>query len=92
MFGILLKKQQRKNGKKPRPPAIPPMPVTVAMALLGNMSPMVEKILADHAWCAAPAIPIMMTGNQYEIAPRGCAKSAKSGKKAKINMAFILPA
>ena len=34
----------------PTPPAIPPIPVTVAIADFGNMSPTVEKILADHDW------------------------------------------
>ena len=50
--------------KEPIPPAIPPIPVTVAIAFLGNISPTVEKILADQAWCAAPAIPIIITGIQ----------------------------
>src|SRR5512133_1325443 len=52
--------------KAPIPPAIPPIPVMEAIAVFGNMSPIVEKRLADHAWCAAPAIPMMIIGNQYE--------------------------
>jgi hypothetical protein len=36
--------------KAPIPPAITAYPVIVAMADLGNMSPIVEKRLADHAW------------------------------------------
>ena len=36
------------NTMQPIPPAIPPIPVTVAMAVLGNISPTVENILADH--------------------------------------------
>ena len=35
----------------PIPPAMAPIPVMVATVCLGNMSPMVEKRLADHAWC-----------------------------------------
>ena len=56
---------------EPTPPAIPPIPVIVATDDLGNISPMVEKILADHAWCAAPAIPIIIIGNHYEYSPSG---------------------
>ena len=40
------------------------MPVTVAMADLGNMSPTVEKMFADQLWWAAPSMPIKITGNQ----------------------------
>ena len=65
---------------EPTPPAIPTIPVIVAIAFLGNISPIVEKILADHNWCAAPAIPIITTGIRNETYPSGCAKSAKSGK------------
>ena len=32
----------------------------VAIADLGNMSPIVEKRFADHAWCPAPARPMMI--------------------------------
>ena len=35
--------------KEPTPPAIPPIPVIVATADLGNISPMVEKRFADQA-------------------------------------------
>ena len=76
---------------EPIPPAIPPIPVMVAMAFFGNISPTVEKIFADQAWCAAPATPIINTGIQYVAEPKGCAKSANKGKNAKINIAFILP-
>ena len=34
---------------EPIPPAIPPIPVIVAIADFGNMSPTVEKRFADHA-------------------------------------------
>src|SRR5690606_9997679 len=76
----------------PTPPAIPPIPVTVAIADLGNISPIVEKILALQAWWAAPAIPMIITGNHTDTVPKGCANSASNGKKAKINMERILPA
>ena len=68
---------------------MPPIPVTVAIADLGNMSPTVEKMLADHDWCAAPPIPIRIIGNHGEMVPRGCASSTSSGKKAKISIARI---
>ena len=55
----------------PIPPAMAPIPVMVATVCLGNMSPMVEKRLADHAWCPAPAIPINIAGHQAEYAPNG---------------------
>ena len=64
----------------------------VAIIDLGNMSPTVEKIFADHDWCAAQAMPTNMTGNQYEYPDRGWARSASSGKKAKINIARMRPA
>ena len=73
------------------PPAIPPIPVMVAIADLGNMSPMVEKRLADHAWCPAPARPMIIAGHHAENCPIGCAKSAKRGKNAKMSMASIRP-
>ena len=34
---------------EPTPPAIEPIPVMVATADFGNMSPVVEKMLADQA-------------------------------------------
>ena len=52
---------------------MPPIPVMVAMLDFGNMSPTVEKMLADQDWCAAAPMPIRMTGNQGDILPRGCA-------------------
>ena len=79
---------------EPTPPAIAPMPVMVAMVLLGNMSPMVEKRFALQAWCPAAARPIRMAGHQGEsnLMPRGWAKRAAIGKNAKISIASIRPA
>ncbi len=70
-----------------------PIPVMVAMVLLGNMSPVVEKMLALQAWCPAPAKPMRMAGHQglLKCTPRGWASRAQSGKKAKISMANIRP-
>src|SRR5487761_1341922 len=39
----------------PAAPAVPPMPVTDATSLRGNISDTVVKRLADHPWCAAVA-------------------------------------
>ena len=74
---------------EPTPPAMPPMPVTVAIADLGNMSPMVEKILADHDWCAAPPRPIRMIANRGELKPMDSASSTSTGRADKISMARI---
>ena len=71
------------------PPAIPPMPVTVAMAFLGNMSLTVVYILADQDWCAAQPRPMSTTGNHGESVPNGCAKSTTSGTNAKMSMALM---
>ena len=43
------------------------MPVTVAIAPFGNMSPMVEKRFALQAWWPAAARPMRMAGIQAEL-------------------------
>lgn len=55
------------------------------------MSPTVENRFADHAWCPAPARPMMIAGHHAENCPIGCAKSAKSGKNAKMSIESIRP-
>ena len=73
------------------PPAIEPMPVIVATADFGNISPVVENMFADHAWCPAPTRPMIIAGHHALYCPRGCAKRASTGKKAKMSIASMRP-
>src|SRR6187551_1735453 len=70
----------------PAEPAIPPIPTNDATARLGNMSEVVVNRLADHAWCAAPAMPISNT------AVHGSTRVAKkigNTQHAKTNMPVL---
>src|ERR1039458_4587750 len=73
----------------PTEPAIPPMPVTEATTFLGNMSETVVKILADHAWCAAQAMPMVSTAYHVLMAPTREASSTVNGNKAMMNIAVL---
>ena len=58
----------------------------VSWRLLGTENPDTEFNLYR-----APASPMMMAGHHAEIAPRGWANSARSGKKAKMSMESMRP-
>src|ERR1039457_2514090 len=73
----------------PTEPAIPPMPVTDATTFLGNMSETVVKILADHAWCAAQAMPMVSTAYQVLMTPRREARRTVSGNRAMMNIVVL---
>src|SRR5665213_10861 len=70
----------------PNAPAIPPIPVTEATVFFGNISDTVVKMLADHAWCAEVAIPIMITASHIFMEPRYWAKTTGITRKAYISI------
>src|SRR5688500_11200550 len=62
------------------------MPITDAVAFLGNISETVVNILALHAWWAAAAMPIIKTDSHMFTLPCHWAKTIGRTQKAYTNI------
>src|SRR6266702_5632611 len=71
----------------PTAPAMPPIPTTEPTATRGNMSDGSVIRLADQAWWAAVARPIMATA--IHNWPTNCAKTIGVTASAQINMVVL---
>ena len=69
------------KGMPPTEPAMPPSPTTVATSFLGNMSETVVNRLADQAWWAEAARPMMRTADQSPTLVTNRIGSTSSAKR-----------